>query len=321
MRAIVLEEHGDADRLIARDLARPAADAGMLLIRNTCVGVNFIDIYQRRGLYPVGLPAVLGSEGVGVVEAAGEGAPFAPGARVAYLCGGGAYAEYAHVDACRAAQIPDQVSDETAAAGFLKGLTAEMLVRQVYALRRGDAALIHAAAGGVGTLLVQWARHIGARVIAVVGGAEKERIARENGADEVIDRLTSSDIAAEVRVLTHGRGVDVAYDSIGAETFISSLDSIAMRGMMVSYGNASGPPPAISPLELSRRGSLTLSRPSLFHYATQERLPAMAERVFALFAQGALTPRVAARVPFEEAAHAHRLLESGATIGAIILAL
>lgn len=318
--AVFLDEHGGPDAFAIRPHELPAPAAGELRVRHRAVGLNFIDIYQRKGLYPISLPAILGSEAAGVVEAAGEGVHgFAPGDRVAYISSGGAYAQAANTPAVMAAKIPDGVSDEAAAAVFLKGLTAEMLARQVYPLRAGEACLIHAAAGGVGTLLCQWAAHLGARVIAVVGSPDKEAVVRENGADETIVRTQTDSIASEVRRLTDGKGVDVVYDSVGAATFEASLDSLALRGRMVTYGNASGPVPAVAPLELMRRGSLTLTRPSLFHYATPDRLPAMAADLFAMVATGALKPKIAARFALAEVAEAHRRLESGKTAGAIVL--
>ncbi len=319
VREIVLTAVGGPEHFAVRQATRPPLPYGSIRVRNNAVGVNFVDIYQRKGLYPIRIPAVLGQEGAGVVEEVSPGAPFRRGDRVAYLSGAGAYADETIVDAVRATLIPSGVSDDVAAAGFLKGLTAEMLLRQVFPLAAGQTALVTAAAGGVGSLLTQWATHLGARVIAVVGGAEKVAAAKANGAADIIDRSVTSNTAAAVRPLTGGRGVDVVYDSVGAATFDSSLDSLAMRGMMVSYGNASGPVPPIALLELTRRGSLTLSRPSLFHYATPERLPAMAKTVFDLIADGVLKPTIAARLPLEKAADAHRLLESGRTIGAIIL--
>ncbi len=320
-KAVFLDEHGGPERFELREQTLSAPDPGEIRVRHKAVGLNFIDIYQRKGLYPVSLPGVLGSEAAGVVEEVGEGVDeFKPGDRVACLYGAGAYAEEGTAPAAMAAKIPDGVSDDAAAAIFLKGLTAEMLLRQVYPLKAGDTCLIHAAAGGVGSLLCQWAKHIGARVIAIVGSAEKEAIARENGADEVIIRTQTENLASEVRRLTGGAGVEVVYDSIGEATFEASLDSLALRGHMVTYGNASGPVPAVSPLELMRRGSLTLTRPSLFHYATPDRLPAMAAALFEMVASGAVKPKIAHRLPLSEIAEAHRLLESGKTTGAIILA-
>jgi NADPH2:quinone reductase len=319
MRSITLSSVGGPENFRLEEAPDPSPGPGQICVRNISIGVNFIDIYQRRGLYPITLPAVLGQEAAGVVAAAGPGAGFAIGERVAYLSGGGAYAEHTLVDAGRAAKIPFEAGDEVAAASFLKGLTAEMLVRQVYPLKSGETALVTAAAGGVGSLLCQWAAHIGARVIAVVGEASKVAAARANGAHEIIDRRSTTDLAGAVRDLTGGRGVDVVYDSVGAATFESCLDALALRGMMVTYGNASGPAPAIAPLELTRRGSLTLARPSLFHYATPERLPAKAAALFDLLGAGILKPRIAAAFPLDSAADAHRLLESGAAVGAIIL--
>ncbi|PQA88190.1 quinone oxidoreductase family protein [Hyphococcus luteus] len=319
-KAVFLDEHGGPDAFALRDQTLADPGPGEIRVRHKAVGLNFIDIYQRKGLYPVSLPAVLGQEAAGVVEAVGEGvSDFAPGERVACLYGVGGYAEEGNAPAALSAKIPDGVSDDAAAALFLKGLTAEMLVRQLYPLKAGKTCLVHAAAGGVGTILCQWAKHIGARVIAVVGSPEKEAIARENGADEVVIRTQTESIAAEVRRLTGGEGVEVVYDSIGEATFEASLDSLALRGHMVTYGNASGPPPAVTPLELMRRGSLTLTRPSLFHYATPERLPAMAAALFEMVASGAVKPKIAHRLALSDIADAHRLLESGKTAGAIIL--
>ena len=319
-KAVFLDQHGGPDGFALRDHDLPAPEAGQIQIRHKAIGLNFIDIYQRKGLYPIELPAILGSEAAGLVDAVGEGVTgFAPGDRVACLHSSGAYAERANGAAALCAKIPDGVSDEAAAAIFLKGLTAEMLVRQVYPLKTGETCLVHAAAGGVGTLLCQWAKHIGAKVIAVVGAPEKETIARENGADDVIVRTQTENIASDVRRLTDGKGVQVVYDSVGEATFETSLDSLALRGHMVTFGNASGPPPAVSPLELMRRGSLTLTRPSLFHYATQERLPAMAATLFEMVASGALNPRIDHRFPLSDVAGAHRLLESGKSAGAIVL--
>ncbi|MEZ5921812.1 MAG: quinone oxidoreductase [Parvularculaceae bacterium] len=319
MKALFLDHIGGPENFALRDAAPDNLAPNHLRIRNSAIGVNFIDIYQRTGLYPISTPAVLGQEGAGTVIEAADGAPFKPGDRVAYLSGGGAYAEEIVVDAARAAAIPGGVSDDIAAAIFLKGLTAEMLLRRVHRLAKGETALITAAAGGVGTLLTQWSVLIGARVIAVVGGAAKVAAAKANGADIVIDRKSTPNIAGAVRKATGGRGVDVVYDSVGAATFEPSLDSLALRGMMVTYGNASGPVPPIAPLDLTRRGSITLARPSLFHFATPELLPEMAANLFSLIANGDLTPKLGATYSLEQAGEAHKALESGATMGSIIL--
>jgi NADPH2:quinone reductase len=319
MKAVILSEHGSAEALKLEERAGPAPGAGEILVENRAIGVNFIDIYQRRGLYPVALPACLGGEGAGIVTAVGAGvAGLKAGDRVAYLSGSGAYAEQIALPAAMAAPLPEGVAFETAAAMFLKGLTAHMLL-EIFPMKPGKSALIHAAAGGVGTLLTQWAAHLGGEIIAVVGERAKEKIAREAGANAVIIRKETPDIAAEVRKLTRGRGVDAAFDSVGAATFAASLDSLAPKGMMVSYGNASGPVPPIAPLELGRRGSLFLTRPSLFHYATPDRLRAMAGNVFRMLTGGVLRPAAPTAFALAEAPAAHRLLESGASTGSIVL--
>ena len=319
-KAVFLNETGGPENFALRDHEPPAPGPGAMLVRNTAIGLNFIDIYQRKGLYPVSFPAILGQEGVGVVEAIGEGVHgFQAGDRVAYLSAGGAYATATICEAGAAAKIPDAVDDNAAAAVFLKGLTAYMLLRDVFPLGPQHACLIYAASGGVGTLLTQWAAHISATVIGVVGSEEKAVIAHDNGAKATIIRTMTSSVSADVRKLTGGAGVDVVYDSVGAATFEASLDALALRGHMVTYGNASGPVPAVQPLDLARRGSLTLTRPTLFHYATPDRLPAMAKAVFELVADGVLRPSVGYRLPLADVAKAHQLLESGGTTGAIVL--
>ncbi|MFN3959206.1 MAG: quinone oxidoreductase family protein [Parvularculaceae bacterium] len=319
MKELVLTATGGPENFELREAEARAPAANEIRVKNAAIGVNFIDIYQRKGLYPVFLPATLGQEGAGTVIEAGAQTSFRPGDRVAYLSGGGAYAEEIVLDAARAARIPHGLSDDAAAASFLKGLTAEMLLRQVYPLKEGEVALVTAAAGGVGLLLCQWAVHLKARVIAVVGDASKESAVRALGCRDVIDRSRTPDVAGAVRMLTNGRGADVAYDSVGKATFEASLDSLGLRGMMVSYGNASGPVPPVAPLDLTRRGSLTLARPSLFHYATPDRLAGMAAAVFDLLTAGTLKPTIAATFPLAQGPDAHRLLEAGKTIGSIIL--
>jgi len=319
-KAIILKEHGSPEVLSLEPSNSPDPGRGEIIVGNTAIGLNFIDIYQRQGLYPLALPGILGSEGVGIVEAVGDGVDhIKTGDRVAYLTTHGAYADYTNVPAGMTAPIPNDVKDETAAAVFLKGLTVQMLVRQVYPLRKGETCLVYAAAGGVGSLLCQWANNIGARVIGVVGSNEKTGLAKFHGATNVINRKEVDNIAAEIRKLTNNHGVNVVYDSIGAATFEASLDALAPRGMMVSYGNASGPAPAIAPLDLTRRGSVSLARPSLFHFATPGDLPAMARELFTAIADGWLKPPVPTAFPLEDAAEAHRLLESGASTGPIIL--
>lgn len=319
MRAVILTRHGEADALDVETRPDPAPGPGEILVENAAIGVNFIDIYQRRGLYLVALPACIGGEGAGRVAATGEGVTdIKPGDRIAYLSGAGAYAEKTCVAAAMAARLPEGVSFETAAAIFLKALTARMLL-EIFPMGSGRTALVHAAAGGVGTLLTQWAAHQGGTIIAVVGAPEKAPVAMAAGAAHVVVRTQTPDLAAEVRRLTGGRGVDVAFDSVGAATFAASLDSLAPRGMMISYGNASGPVPPIAPLELGRRGSLFLTRPSLFHYATPDRLQSMAGDVFRMLTSGVLRPAAATLFPLARASDAHRLLESGASTGSIVM--
>lgn len=319
-QAVILDAVGGPEKFALREHRPGAPGPGDILVRNAAIGLNFIDIYQRKGLYPVAFPAILGQEGAGVVEAVGEGVKtLKPGDRVAYLSGGGAYATSTVCPEGVGAKIPDGVDDDTAAAIFLKGLTAHMLVRDVFALAPHHTCLVYAASGGVGTLLTQWAAHIGARVIGVVGSEAKGETARKNGAADIIVRTKTDSISADVRRLTDGRGVDVVYDSVGEATFEASLDSLALRGHIVTYGNASGPVPAVQPLDLARRGSLTLTRPTLFHYATPDRLPAMAAALFEMIASGAVRPDITERFSLKDVAGAHRLLESGDSAGAIVI--
>lgn len=319
-KAVVIDRHGGPEAFRLEDRADAAPGPGEIAVANQAIGVNFIDIYQRKGLYPMSMPAVLGQEGAGKIAAIGPGVEgFRRGERVAFLSGGGAYSSRTVAPAAMAAPIPEAISSETAASIFLKGLTVRMLVADVFPLSSDHVALVYAAAGGVGSLLVQWAAHLGAEVIAVVGDHAKGELARSYGANHIIVRTKTTSIAAEARRFTGGRGVDVVYDSVGASTFEASLDSLAMRGMLVTYGNASGPVPPLAPLELARRGSLFLTRPTLFHYATPERLPSMAADLFDMVEQGALRPPAPTVFALEDAAEAHRFLESGTSTGPIIL--
>ncbi len=307
-KAVIIDSHGGPEVFRLEERADAAPGEGEIAVENAAIGLNFIDIYQRKGLYPLALPAILGSEGAGRIAAVGKGvAGLKAGDRVAYLSGA-AYQSRALVPAAMAAKIPAGVSDDVAAAIFLKGLTAEMLVRQIFPLNKDHAALVHAAAGGVGVILTQWAAFLGANVIAVVGDEKKVALAKDCGAKHVIVRTKTESIAADVRRLSGGRGVDVVYDSVGAATFTASLDSLAMRGLMVTFGNASGPVPPVSPLELSRRGSLFLTRPTLFHYATPDRLPAMAAALFDIIADGKIRIGEPTVFPLDKVADAHRLL-------------
>lgn len=322
--AIRFSAHGGPEVLRWETVELPDPGPGELRIRHQAIGVNFIDTYHRTGLYPVALPSGLGQEGAGVVEAVGPGVTeFRPGDRVAY-CGGalspvGAYSEVRNFPAERAVRLPDDISFETAAAVMLKGLTAQFLVRRTHRVQPGDTVLIHAAAGGVGLLLVQWAKRLGATVIATAGNDEKAELVRAHGADHVIV-YTRENFTERTRALTNGRGVDVVYDSVGRATFLGSLDSLRPLGLMVSFGNASG---KVEPFDiglLAQKGSLFLTRPTLFTYiARREDLLAMAEELFAAIRQGWLDVKIGQRFPLSQAAEAHRALESRRTIGATLL--
>ncbi len=266
MLAIRAARAGGPDVLEAVDIPRPEPRPGQILVRHQAVGLNYIDTYQRTGLYPIKFPAVLGQEAAGVVEAVGEGVErFRIGDRVAYTGQTGAYAEFHAVPAARAVRLPDGVSAEAAAASLLKGMTVEYLLRRTYKVAAGETILVHAAAGGVGLILVQWAKALGATVIGTVGSQEKAALARSHGCDHIIF-YRHEDVAAKVREITGGAGVPVAYDSVGKDTFEGTLASLARRGMFVSFGNASGPVPAFEPLRLQRAGSLYFTRPSLVDY-------------------------------------------------------
>jgi NADPH:quinone reductase len=308
----------DVLRWEALELGEPGRDE--VRLRHNAVGLNFIDVYERNGLYQMPLPATPGKEAAGTVEAVGPGVKhLRAGDRVAYaLQISGAYAAARVLPADRLVKIPDSIDDRVAAAATLKGLTAQVLLRQVYRVRKGDALLVHAAAGGVGSILVQWARHLGAIVIAVVGSSEKARLARELGAQHAL--LSEEDWVAQAKAITGGRGVAVAYDSVGKDTFMRSLDTLRPRGLMVSYGNASGPPPAISPLELSKRGSLFLTRPTLFHFiATRPPLTRAAQALFDLIARDVIEVRIGQTYPLQDAARAHADLEARRTTGSTVL--
>jgi NADPH2:quinone reductase len=291
-----------------------------VLIRQTAIGLNFIDTYFRSGLYETPLPAVLGGEGAGVVEAVGAGVTrFQVGDRAAYAGGAGGYAQARVVSADRAVRTPDDISDEVAAAVMLKGLTAEYLVRQCFKVEPGHTVLVHAAAGGAGGYVTQWAKALGARVIGTAGSPEKADLARRFGADAVI-LYRQEDIVDRVMALTDGEGVDVAYDSVGKDTLEASLDCLKRRGWLVTYGNASGPPPAIDPLRLMRGGSLVMTRPSLIDFTfTTAELDACAAAVFDAIRAGALRPLIGQRFALKDAAEAHRALESRQTTGATLL--
>ncbi|MCS6947885.1 MAG: quinone oxidoreductase [Steroidobacteraceae bacterium] len=320
-KAIVIHAHGGPEVLRYDDIDVPPPGPGQVQIRQTAIGLNFIDTYYRSGLYPMALPGVLGQEAAGVIAAVGPRVRgLRKGDRVAYVdARPGAYAELRNIDAARVIKLPQRISDELAAAAMLKGLTAEYLLRRTYRVRRGDAILVYAAAGGVGLILCQWARALGAKVIGVAGNEAKAALAKAHGAHHVL-LASAAPLAPRVRELTRGAGVAVVYDAVGKDTFIDSLDCLRPRGLMVSYGNASGPPPAISPLELSKRGSLFLTRPTLFTYTSERReLEAAARALFRVIASGKVRIRIGQRYALADAAQAHRDLEARRTTGSSVL--
>jgi NADPH2:quinone reductase len=321
MRAIRIDAHGAPDVLRVADVDTSEPGAHEIRVRHAAIGVNFIDTYHRTGLYKIALPSGLGLEAAGVVEAVGANVTrFKEGDRVAYCSGPiGAYAEAHVVNEARAVKLPESVSFDIAAASLLKGMTARYLLRKTFLVKPGDVIVIHAAAGGVGQIVVQWAKHLGALVIATAGSDAKAEIAKKLGADHVLVQ-GRDDIAARVREIT-GVGAHVVYDGVGKDTFAASLDCLRPLGTMVSYGNASGPPPDINPLVLSQKGSLFLTRPTLFHYtATVEQLDETAADLFAMIEQGAVKIAPPARYALADAAHAHRDLEARKTTGSLVLA-
>lgn len=321
MKAVRISQTGGPEVLRLIEVETPEPGAGQIRVRHQAIGLNFIETYQRSGLYSIPLPSGLGQEAAGVVEAVGPGvARFAPGDRVAYASGPpGAYAEAHVVRADRAVRLPDGVSFEVAAASLLKGMTAEYLVRRTFRVEAGMTILVHAAAGGVGQLLCQWAASLGARVIGTAGSRAKAELALAIGCTEVI-LYREEDVAVRVRELTDGAGVPVVYDSVGAATFEASLASLARRGCLVSFGNASGPVPPVSPLRLSQGGSLYLTRPTLGDYiATETELDESANALFDVLKRGAVKVQVGARFALADVRQAHEALESRATNGSSVL--
>jgi len=314
MKAVFVEQTGGPENLKYADIPKPSATAGQALVKIAASGVNFIDVYFRTGLYPAPPPIVPGSEGAGTVEAVSpEVTNVRPGDRVAYAMARGSYAEYAVVPAWQLVKIPDALDFQTAAAVMLQGMTAHYLTHSTYALKAGESCLIHAAAGGMGLLLVQMAKMLGARVIGTVGNEEKAKQAKAVGADEVVI-YTQEDFTAKAK------GMHVVYDSVGKSTFLQSLDCLRPRGLMVNYGNASGPAPEIAPLLLTQKGSLFLTRPSLAHYtSTVEELDWRAGDVLNWVAQGKLKVHIHKVYPLAEAAQAHRDLEGRHTTGKLLL--
>lgn len=320
MKAIRVHEFGGPEALSYEEVPSPEPGPGEARVKIEAAGVNFIDIYHRKGLYPGQLPITPGVEAAGVVDAVGAGvSEVKPGDRVAYAMQQGSYAEYALVEAWKLVQIPNGLETRQAAAVMLQGMTAHYLSHSTYPLKPGDTALIHAAAGGVGHLLVQMAKRLGARVIGTVSTEEKARLAREAGADEVI-LYTQTDFEAETRRLTDGQGVDVVYDSVGKTTFEKGLNCLKRRGYMVLFGQSSGPVPPLDPQVLNAKGSLFLTRPSLGHYVTDRaELVGRTSDLFAWIAAGELRVRIDQTFPLAEAAEAHRYLEGRKTKGKVLL--
>ena len=320
MKAIQVKQAGGPEALEIVDLPVPEPRADEAVVKVAAAGVNFIDVYYREGRYQAPLPLIAGQEAAGVVTAVGrEVESLKPGDRVAYTGILGSYAEYSSVPAARLVVVPPEVSDEEAAAALLQGMTAHYLVHDTFPLKNSHTALVHAAAGGVGLLLVQMAHRIGARVIATVSTEEKARLAREAGADEVI-LYTRTDFLEETRRLTGGTGVDVVYDSVGKETFEKGLNSLTVRGMMVLFGGSSGAVSAFDPTLLVQKGSLYLTRPSLGHYiASREELTSRAHAVFTMVAASELKLRIAHTYKLAEAPQAHRDLEGRKTTGKLLL--
>lgn len=321
IRAVRAERAGGPEVLELTRVALPEPGPGQIRVRHAAIGLNFIDVYQRTGLYPLPYPTGLGLEAAGIVEAVGEDVSrFAIGDRVAYASGPvGAYSEAHVVAEARAVPVPVDVPLETAAAVMLKGMTAEALARRVFHVKQGDVILVHAAAGGVGLILCQWAHALGATVIGTVGSEEKAALARDHGCDHVIlyDR---EDVAERVKDITSGKGVAAAYDSVGASTFESSLASLARRGMLILFGNASGPVPPVDPLRLSRGGSLFMTRPTLFDYiATTEELDASAAALFEMIGSGKVKVKIGQTFPLDQVQEAHRALTGRATTGSTLL--
>jgi NADPH:quinone reductase-like Zn-dependent oxidoreductase len=318
-KAIRLNERGGPEVLRWVDVEVGAPGPGDALLRHTAVGVNFADVYQRTGLYPQPLPSGMGLEAAGVVQALGRGVRgLKCGDRVVYsLSSPGAYAEQRVVPADALLRVPAGVSDENAAAILLKGLTSWFLLRQTYKVKRGDVLLVTAAAGGVGLILCQWARALGARVIGVVSSEDKARLARRYGCRQVL--VGYHDLPGRVRSSNRNRGVDAVYDGVGRDTLFAALDCLRPRGILISFGNASGPAPAFSPLELAKRGSLYFTRAAARDYLSPEAQRAGARALFGLVRRRAIRVHVGQRYPLAQAARAHRDLEARRTVGSTVL--
>jgi len=320
VKAVRIHKPGGPEVLSYEDVDLPPPAPDQVRIRQTAIGVNFIDTYHRSGLYPLPLPAIIGSEAAGVVEAVGaEVRHIAPGDRVAYCMVRCAYAEAANIPAWTAVKLPDAISDETAAAVLLKGLTARYLLKETYKVQAGQTVVFHSAAGGVGLLACQWAKHLGATVIGTVGSDDKVALAKDHGCTHVLN-TRKDDWVKRVREITAGTGVPVVYDSIGKDTFIGSLDCLAVRGLLVYFGNSSGAVPPFEPLLLSQKGSLYLTRPTLAHYARNaQELKETADDLFQVIAAGAVKVSVNQHFRLADARRAHEALHSRATTGATVL--
>ena len=320
-KSIQIEQFGDHSVLQLKEIELPKPSGNQVVVKQEAVGVNFIDTYHRSGLYPMELPSGLGKEAAGVVTAVGDKVTnIAVGDRVCYVAAPlGAYSDTHIVPEPAVIKLPDAISCKTAAAMMLKGMTAAYLLLKTYTVTAADTILVHAAAGGVGSIITQWARAIGATVIGTVGSAAKAELAKQNGCDEVL-LYREVDVPAAVNKITNNRGVDVVYDGVGKDTFNLSLQSLKTRGMMVSFGNASGAVPDFSPLLLTKMGSLYLTRPSLFDYVAEpEEQQFLANALFELVASGVISIQINREFPLAEASEAHKTLESGTTTGSIIL--
>ena len=320
MKAVRVHKYGGPEVLTIDDIPVPEPKAGEARVKIEAIGVNYVDIYQRTGLYPLQTPFTLGNEGAGVVDAIGDGVTeVKKGDRVAYAMVPGSYAEYAIVPAWRLAPVPVNIDAKSAAAIMLQGMTAHYLTRSTYPLKQAEVALAHAAAGGVGLLLIQLAKMLGARVIGTVSTEQKAELAKQAGADDVI-LYTQTDFLAEIKKLTDGKGVHVVYDSVGATTFDKSLDCLRQRGYLVLFGQSSGPVPPFDPGKLATKGSLFLTRPSLAHYTlTRAELLQRSGDLFSWIESEKLRLRVESTFPMAEAAEAHRQLEGRKTTGKLVL--
>lgn len=318
--AIRINQHGGPEQLQWTEVAVGDPGPGEVRVRNTAIGLNYIDTYHRSGLYPMPLPLTLGSEGAGVIEAVGPKVKeFKVGDRVAYAQPIGAYAEVLIRPVAKLVKIPAGIKDETAAAMMLKGMTAWYLCRRTYRVKKGDTIVVHAAAGGVGQILCQWTRHLGATVIGTVGSDEKVALAKKAGCKHVVV-MSREKLSERVKAITKGKGVPVVYDGVGKDTFMESLDCLAPLGLMASFGNASGAVPPVNIGILAQKGSLYLTRPTLVNYTSaREDLLTAARELFAVVKKGAVKITINQRYPLREAAQAHRDLESRKTTGSTVL--